>query len=62
MASCLFWLWTVPALHVRQISSTLDEHRRPDHGDIEEQVNGEFACPGWLIQIVLTSPTSTAAP
>ena len=31
------------------------QHRRPDHGDIEEQVNGEFTRPGWLIQIVLTS-------
>ena len=28
---------------------------RPDYGDVEEQVNGEFTCPGWLIQIVLTS-------
>ena len=32
-----------------------DEQRRPDYGNIEEQVNGEFTCPGWLIQIVLTS-------
>ena len=31
------------------------QQRRPDHGDVEEQVNGEFTRPGWLIQIVLTS-------
>ena len=32
-----------------------DKQRRPDYGNIEEQVNGEFTRPGWLIQIVLTS-------
>lgn len=31
------------------------QQRRPDYGDVEEQVNGEFTRPGWLIQIVLTS-------
>ncbi|WP_302620596.1 hypothetical protein, partial [uncultured Oscillibacter sp.] len=31
------------------------QQRSPDHGDVEEQVNSEFTCPGWLIQIVLTS-------
>jgi len=28
-----------------------NEQRRPDNRDIEEQVNGEFACSGWLVQL-----------
>ncbi len=28
-----------------------DEQRCPDYGNVEEQVNGEFACSGWLGQL-----------
>ena len=29
-----------------------DEQRRPDYEKIEEQVNGHFACSGWLVQSI----------